>query len=153
MAMSGYSLPVVYEPISAVTTAPKTQPGERICYAGEEYVYVYNNGGSQINPTYAAVVSALSGASVTVSSLTNAGAPYGVCKHATITTGAYGWLLVRGFVNLVNGMASTAVAAGDLVELAANGAVAAHGSAVPFAKAMAATGSAGSFAAQVRCWG
>lgn len=155
MSMKGYSLPAIGESVSNVTTDPGNHsPGERVLYAGEEYVYVYNGGGEQAIPGQGMIVSAGSGATVTVSSLTNAGMFHGVVKHATITTAAYGWLLVRGYCdNLENVMASTAVAAGDLLEPGADGDWAAHGSAVPCAKAMAATGSAGSFAAYVFCKG
>lgn len=86
----------------------------------EEYIFVYNAGNSQIPPTYAAVVSAVSGYSVTLSSTTSVDFPIGVVKHATLTTGTYGWLMTRGFCQ-VEMEADNSAAAGQLLALAADG--------------------------------
>lgn len=150
--------PVMFTPISNVTaTLGANSPGlgTKVIYQGNEYCYVYNAGNSQISKGYAAVVSAVSGYSVTVSSVTMVDVPFGVCKHATLTTGTYGWLLTRGFVDLKS-VANSAVAAGSPLTLGADGVSVqaittmtgqSHG------KAMTATGSAGTFGAHVRCFG
>jgi len=65
---------------------------------GNTYVWAYNAGGSDINPTYAAQLnSAATNASVTVTNATNTGKVFGIVKHSTLTTGTYGWLLKEGF--------------------------------------------------------
>ena len=92
--------PVLFAPISMVTAtlgANDPEPGYRATVGDEDYVFVYNAGNSQISPTYGAVLSAVSGYSVTVSSVTSVDFLIGVCKHATLTTATYGWLMTRGF--------------------------------------------------------
>lgn len=84
----------------------------------EEYIFVYNTGNSQISVGNGAVVSAVTGYSVTVSSLTHTDVPVGVCKHATLTTNTYGWLLRQGFGPA---KAGSALVAGDLVCLGVDG--------------------------------
>lgn len=163
----GYSLPAINHPISlvvSVASKAKAALGERIVYGGEEYVFAHNAGNSEAGPGYGVVLSAVSGASFTVSSTTMVDPPYGVVKHATFPTGGYGWLLTRGYVNVENGMASTALAAADNICLGADGgwvkAVQSGATAgvltqpvLPYGKMMAATGSAGSATAYVKCWG
>lgn len=90
-------LPVEVEKVSNVTLANSVNLGETRFINGEEYIYVYNAGPQQISQGQFAVLSAASGFSVTVSSVTNYDYPIGVVKHATINTAAYGWLLTRGF--------------------------------------------------------
>ena len=77
----------------------------------EQYIFVHNAGGTDLAPSYGAVLSAVSGYSVTISSVAGADFLVGVCKHATIPSGGYGWLLRRGFVEV-----------GGLLCLAADGA-------------------------------
>ena len=97
------------------------------------------------------IVSAVSGYSVTVSSVTQACKLFGVCVNATLTTGTYGWIQTGGFVDIKNGMASTALAGADIVELGADGdfvhapiaATAVGNHTFACAYIMAATGSAG----------
>lgn len=86
----------------------------------EEYIFVYNNGNSQISVGQAAIVTAVTGYSVTVSSTTQVDHPVGVVKHATLTTGTYGWLLIRGF-GPAKVVANSTVAAGDLLMLGGDG--------------------------------
>lgn len=88
---------VHFETVSNVTASPSVDVGTRRVEGDEEYIYVYNNGNSQINPGNGAILTAVTGYSVTLSSLTNTQF-FGVCKHATLTTTTYGWLLRRGFV-------------------------------------------------------
>lgn len=106
-----HALPVEIESVSNVTLTNSVNLGEVRFIAGEEYIYAYNAGPQQISQGQFAVLSAASGFSVTVSSVTNYDFPIGVVKHATFVTAGYGWLLTRGFspVALVaNNSATTA---------------------------------------------
>lgn len=96
--------------------------GTRVTADGREYVFVYNAGGEQIGPGYAAVPnSAATGMSVTVTATTSADCVIGVCRNATLTTGTYGWLVTRGVTPIQMGATSGTVAALGLVEVGANG--------------------------------
>ncbi len=120
MTVSSLS-PVRFGSVSAVTATPGAndpEVGTVVREGDEEYVFVYNNGNSQITVGCGAVVSAVTGYSVTVSSITHTDVPVGVCKHATLTTGTYGWLLRKGFGPA---LAGSALVAGDLVCLGADG--------------------------------
>lgn len=86
----------------------------------EQYRFVYNDGNSQILPGDGVILSAVSGYSVTLSSTTSVDLLVGVVKHATLATGAYGYVVERGFVN-VNMGANLSAAAGGLLVLAADG--------------------------------
>lgn len=121
--MSVYGGPIGFGSISMVTAtlgANDPEVGTMRREGDEEYVFVYNAGNSQIPPSYAAVVSAVSGYSVTLSSVTSVDFPVGVVKHATLTTGTYGWLMTRGFCQ-VEMEADNSAAAGQLLALAADG--------------------------------
>ena len=112
--------PVLFESVSSVTSTPSVRPGERVTVDGEDYIYVYNSGGQDISVGRGAVLSAATNYHVTVSSTASKMAGYiGVCKHATLTTGTYGWLLTRGF-----GPAASvnALAVGDGLCMGADGA-------------------------------
>lgn len=150
MAGSGY--PIMSEGPSMVTaTLGDNDPavGTLKRFPTGLYRFVYNAGNSQISPGYGAVVSAVSGYSVTVSSIANQiGGGIGVCQHATLTTGTYGWLLVEGFASY-EADADRAVTAGDGLALAADGVWVKVSGATGFsgsiyAKAMVATASGGS---------
>ena len=97
--MSVYGGPVLNESVSAVTTSPSVNLGERRVHKGNEYVYAYNSGGSSIIAEYGAVfITGASGYSVAGTLPTDtAGQLAGLVIHATITTGAYGWIMSRGF--------------------------------------------------------
>lgn len=153
---SFYMMPAYAESVSAVTATPSVQLGARRMESGEEYCYVYNAGGEQIPPGYGCILSAVTGYSVTVSSLTQVGGFFGVVKNATLTTGTYGWVVVKGFVPMKNGMASTAMSAGDQVIPALNGAWAAHTATVNGVIqgfVVQATGAAGTAYGYVKCFG
>lgn len=96
MAFQGAS-PVLFESVSAVTATPSIDVGTRRVDGGNHYVYVYNAGNSAINMGYAAVMSGVSGYSVTVSAITQVDFGIGICKNATMATATYGWLLTKGF--------------------------------------------------------
>lgn len=115
--------PVKFVGVSHVTDAlgaNHPEVGTRTVYDGEEYVWAYNDGNSQISPSYGATILANSGVSVSISSTSSDDMFVGVCKHATITTGAYGWLLTKGFCN-VEMEADTSAVTGALLVPAADG--------------------------------
>jgi hypothetical protein len=113
MAMYGVG-PVAFESVSSVTATPSVEAGVVREEGDEKYIYVYNAGNSQIIPGNCAVASAVTGYSVTVSSTTMIDSPIGICKHTTLTTGTYGWLLVRGF-GPAKAPANSGLAAGQLL--------------------------------------
>lgn len=143
----------IFSPISAatLTLGPNdAEVGTKITKNGEDYVFVQNKGTTTANIGRAVIMSACSGYSVTVSSLTHANNCFGYVKHVQLNTLEYGWVLVRGFVDAFNGMTSTAPAAGDLVELAAdggfaksNGLLATGAAAIPHGVVMSAGASGG----------
>jgi len=107
---------------SALNLGRDPEVGQRAWFDGREYVFVYNDGGEQIDPGFGAVLqSGVSGYSVTVSAVTSADLVVGVCRNATLTTGTYGWLVSRGITPVEMNASSGTVAAGDLLEVGANG--------------------------------
>ncbi len=152
-----YAQPMFNESVSAVTLTNSVQLGAIRMENGEEYVYVYNDGGASITAGYgAAPQSGSSGYSVTVTSVTNVDVFMGFCKHVTFPTASYGWLLTKGYVSVLNGMASTALASGAMIVAGAAGAVneATGAQTGPvMGRVYAATGSAGVAKAFVRCFG
>lgn len=113
--------PIQFGSVSAVTGTPGPNDpavGTVVQDGDEEYVYCYNNGNSQISKGQFAVVTAVTGYSVTVSSITHSDVPVGVCKHATLTTNTYGYLLRRGFGPM---QAGSAIVAGDALTPGADG--------------------------------
>jgi hypothetical protein len=123
--MSVYSIQANFAGVSQVTSSlgpNDPEVGTRLRSGDEDYLFVYNAGNSQINPGHAAIVSAVTGYSVTVSSVTSVDFAVGFVKHATLTTGTYGWLLTKGFGS-IEAEASASFAAGALAILAADGTV------------------------------
>ena len=95
--------PVRFAGVSMVTAslgANDPEVGARTIHNGEEYVFVYNVGSSTANIGHLCIVSAVSGYSVTVSSVTNTDFAVGAVKHSALATGEYGWLLTRGFMEI-----------------------------------------------------
>lgn len=122
--MSFYSAdPIRFGSVSAVTTARGSKDpevGARTTVGDEEYIYVYNQSAdAQINPGHGAICTGVTGYTVNVTSV-SAAFLIGVCKHATITTGAYGWLCTRGFTSVEMG-ADYSAAAGNLLTLSTDG--------------------------------
>lgn len=108
------------ESVSAVTGTPSESPGARRRHGDEDYQYVYNAGNSQISVGLGATVSAVTGYSVTVSTTTSTDICVGVCKHSTLTTGTYGWLMTRGFAQVIMG-ANNSAAAGVPIGIGTDG--------------------------------
>lgn len=110
--MSVYGTIQFLEPVSQTTLTNSVDLGQRRIYNGAEYIYVYNNGGASITSGYGVTVSGLSGFSVTVSSVTQINAMFGVCTEKTIATAYYGWVMTKGFAQIVMG-ANNSAAVGD----------------------------------------
>jgi hypothetical protein len=123
--------PILEENVSAVTATPSVEVGVRRQHLGEEYVYCYNSGGSQISQKMVAkLITGASGYSIAATALTDVFSPaVGVVKHSTMAAGEYGWVLVRGFatvnpVSAITGdyMPLACGASGSVVAWAATGA-------------------------------
>lgn len=97
--------------------------GDEVASGNDQYRFVYNAGNSAIVPSRGVTLSAVSGYSVTVSTTTSVDLPVGICKHATISTGYYGYVLTKGFVVVKMG-ANASAAAGQLLVPADDGAFA-----------------------------
>jgi len=125
MAFQGVD-PVRVETISNVTAtlgSRDPQLGAKCTQDGKEYIFVYNGGNSDIEKGKGAVLqggSGTAGHTCTVSSASGADFLVGVCEHATLTTGTYGWLLQKGLVTVEMESGSSGVT-GALLALAADG--------------------------------
>lgn len=160
--MAFYSPTPFFLPISSTTTTLGANDGDlglKITYDGEDYVLSYNKSTAQVVPGNIVIKTASTNYSFVLTSVTNYGAAYGAIKHSTIAASAYGWVLVRGYVNAINGMAGTAPAAGDIIELAADGkfcvsnAQLATGAAgLPFGQVQSAGASGGTGASKSYCF-
>lgn len=153
----------IFTPISSttLTLGPNdAEVGTKITKGGEDYILAYNKGTSTANIGYGVILTAATSYSFSVSSLTQAGYCFGVVKHVQINPLEYGWLLTRGFVDMKNGMAGTAPAKGDLVDLSLDGGFAFHTAtalSIPFGTVMSAGASGGTGASlsylYVKCAG
>ncbi len=148
--------PVYAESVSAVTLVPSVQLGAIRVENGDVYRYIYNDGNSQAIPGLGVIMSLNSGFSCTISSTTNSGGFFGIVHHATITTGAYGWVVTAGFCK-IKAPANSGILAGAVLGVGGDGVVtdvpvtgvaqAVHGYCV------GATGSAGVGVGFMRCFG
>jgi len=154
--MTVYDARLYTESVSAVTATNSVEVGTERRVGDECYVYAYNAGNSQIPPSYGAVCSAVSGYSVTLSSITSVDFLMGVVKHSTFTTGTYGWLMTRGFCQ-VEMEADNSAAAGQILALAADGEFALKSNSTGYptpavGKTMGAIASGASGTAYIRVW-
>lgn len=118
--------PILFESVSNVTTTPSVELGTRVTVNQENYLYVYAQ--ATVSASVGATISGVSGYSVVATGMISGAFCVGFAKHADIPAGSYGWLLTRGALSSpVNGMASTALAATDNVQLAADGKICAAG--------------------------
>ena len=108
------------EDVSNTTLTPTTDIGTVRWEGQNEYVYVYNAGGSDIPPGYGCCLTGVTGHSVTISSVSNITPCLGVVQNATLVTASYGWVLKRGFMNLEASTIS-AFASGQNLQLGING--------------------------------
>lgn len=130
---SPYKKQIFFESVSAVTATNSVELGTTRQEGEDVYCYVYNAGGEDISQTYGCALSAVTGYSVTVSSLTNVDL-FGHVKNATLTTATYGWVLRRGFAAVEMG-ANNSAAAGALLCPGADGTYAhATQTTLPFGK-------------------
>lgn len=139
--------PILFESVSAVTATPSVEVGTVRREGNEEYIYVYNAGNSQANPGYGLTASGVTGYSLTVSTTTMIDHVFAVVKHATLTTGTYGWALTKGFCS-AKMPANSGCAAGQLLTVGADGVFAVKSIATDapggtYGKVMVATASAG----------
>ncbi len=103
-----------FEPVSQTTLTNSVELGSRRVYNGNEYVYIYNGGGASITSGYGVCVSNCSGYTVTVSSVTQVNQFVGVCTEKTIATAYYGWILTRGFAQIVMGANNSAAVSDNM---------------------------------------
>ncbi len=111
--------PIRFESVSQVTATNSVELGTRTTEGLIDYVYCYNGGAEQISQGeggYLSPASMLSGMTVSVSNAASqAGGErfVGVAHNATITTGAYGFLAVRGPVLVALDATETSMNSGD----------------------------------------
>ena len=105
---------------SNVCDTAKAAIGGTTVWKGDSYTYVFNGGNSEIPPGFGVIITATSGYTVTVSSLSGITPCFGVVRHATISTGDYGFVQTNGFCPL-EADADTALSAGDNVVLGDDG--------------------------------
>lgn len=99
-----YGIPSLWtESVSAVTASNSVELGTFRFDGGDIYQYVYNGGGQSAGVGMGLVLSAVSGYTVTVSSVTGVHNLFGVVKNESFTTNTYGWALTRGFTALEMG--------------------------------------------------
>lgn len=115
--------PVAFESVSAVTATNSVDLGTTRTQGAEEYIYVYNAGAASASPGQYMVMSANSGYSLTVSSVTMYDFPMGFVKHTTIPAASYGWILTKGFLNVL-GQSNLSWAISDLLVPGSGGRVA-----------------------------
>ncbi|MES3012625.1 MAG: hypothetical protein V4750_02710 [Pseudomonadota bacterium] len=155
--------PLLFGTKSLVTTSLGLHDGEvgqtHRDADGRLYRLIYNDGGASV-PVGCGVVTAGgagSPASVTVSAVTSADLVVGVCRHATITTAAYAWVVVEGVTGVQAMATSGTCVTFAMIEVAANG----YGAPVSnttgnkspaFAKALTTIASSGTGDAYVRCF-
>ena len=108
------------ESVSAVTLTPSNTIGTTRYEGENKYLYVFNAGGEQISPGLGVTISAVTGYSVTVSSVTSVNPCIGVVENATLTTDTFGWVVTRGFVS-IEMTAQTGIAASEPIILGTNG--------------------------------
>jgi hypothetical protein len=122
--MTTFGQPIFTEAISATTGTPSETLGtRRVDSAGNEYVYGYNASNSLIEVGVPVVHgSNNTGYSFTI---TNAASQVGfvaaVCHHATIATGYYGWLMVKGLCRVVPDASQVSMAVGDKLAIGVDG--------------------------------
>ena len=114
--------PVEKESVSNVTLVNSVQLGTRKTVNAVDYIYVYNNGNTQISTGQMANIQAASmnsGYSVivscAVSGATGTWNVVGVCYHNTMATATYGWLVTRGLCFGVPDSGQISANSGDLL--------------------------------------
>ncbi len=125
--MTAYNAaPIRFAGVSMTTAtlgANDPQVGDRCSEGGIDYVFVYNNGNSQVSQSLGMIATAAAGYSLTVSSVIDVDVCVGVARNATIATSGYGWLATRGFLT-VNFGANNSAAVGAFLQIGTDGAFA-----------------------------
>lgn len=112
--------PVCMEGVSAVTATNSVELGTRRTVAGNDYIYVFNKGADTLPVGFGAIVTASTGYSVILGSVTMVDFGVGVCRNVDIPTVNYGWLMTRGFGPFSAG-ANDSMAVGNPLALAVSG--------------------------------
>ena len=152
--------PVRFSSASFTTTALGANDpalGDFCEEGGRRYVFVYNDGGASAAAGYGVVLnSGATGYSVTVTSVTSADFLIGVVRNATLTTGAYAWVVCRGITPVQLG-ANFSAAVRQNLELGAAGVFAGAsnttGNGPVVGQCLVAAASAASTNAFVSCFG
>ena len=118
--MAQYGALLNLEPVSQTTLTNSVDLGTRRNWNGAEYIYIYNDGGASITSGYGVTCSLNSGYSVTVSSVTQINVCFGVCTEKTIATAYYGWVMTKGYAQIVMS-ANNSAAAGDNIRMGTDG--------------------------------
>lgn len=119
--------PILNESVSNVTLTNSVMLGTKRSVNNVDYIYVYNNGNTQISVGQPATIqpaSMSSGYSVCVSnaaSQTGGELVMGVCYHATMATAAYGWLVTKGICQGVPDATATSMNSGDFLAIGVDG--------------------------------
>ena len=106
--------------VTATLGSNDPEIGTRVQKGNEEYIFIYNAGGTDIKPGLAAKLNLGTGYSCTVSTVTGADFAIGVVKNATISAGYYGYLMTKGFSKVIM-EADNSCAAGGVLTIADNG--------------------------------
>ena len=88
---------IIPESVSAVTATPSIELGTEKWVGGNKYTYVYNASTSTAAVNYGVVYSAMSGYSVTVSSVAMYDRAAGLVVNNDIGVHEYGWVMTKGF--------------------------------------------------------
>lgn len=94
--------------------------GSRCIVDEVDYLFVYNDGASDLNQGQPCVMSAVTGYSITVSAVTQVDLALGVRLHSTLPASSYGWIAQRG-IGVVEMNADESAAVGDLLGLGTEG--------------------------------
>jgi hypothetical protein len=108
------------ESVSNVTATNSVELGSIRFHDGEYYEYVY--AAKELPVGYGAVKTGTSGHTCIATGSVSGEYCAGAVKHAAISSGSYGWLLVRGVVDVKNGRAGTAPVVNQTARLGADGA-------------------------------
>ncbi len=148
--------PISFESVSNVTATPSVALGTRRTELGEDYVYFYNNTGSNVTAGMAMTLSGLSGYSLTRSTTAEIDLPVCFVKHAAVPAANYAWGLTRG---VVQAQFTSTMVTGIMITIGTDGAVATYCTAAQsfapvFVGKVLSSATATSFGlCYVKCWG
>lgn len=111
--------PVVFESVSNVTATPSVELGTLRFHDGEYYEYVH--AAKELPVNYLAVYSGTSGHTCVTTGAVSGEYCAGGVKHATISSGSYGWLLKKGVIDVKNSKAGSAPVINEVAYLGTDG--------------------------------